>query len=258
LPVTGLKEFVGGVLVNLNAAIVRSIGRLFMAGVIGSASLLAESSQQPSWVKVFGLVKDTNGAVVPTTKLVFNGEGGAWEVRTNEEGTYNIELPAGTYHATAEADWFCPVRRPSFRAQLGSSIKLDFSLDVCPIVNSATTVHGQYKEIEQRVPPFKEEVVLLKRFAPFELLIHFGRRTENRRRGLAQYDMIKTMDGKCLPVVVMYDLLTVKAKTVKLDRHNGRLAAEGNVSVYQNEQIDFGASAQIEFMNGSPTVTLKH
>lgn len=238
--------------------LVRPVVLLILVSIIAVGSLQGQSSAQASAAHLFGIVKDSNGSAIPGARLVFEGEGGAKEIHTDEEGAYYIDLPSGLYRAKADARWFCSVKRPAFKAQPEKSTWLDFFLDVCPIVNSLIVENGRYKgETDEPTPPFKMEVISIKRLAPFELLIYFGQRTEYKDRGLIRYDRIKTIDGRFLPVTFMYDLLTVKADKVTFDKKNRNLMAEGNVMIYNNEQVDLGVNAEIKFNKGSPTITVK-
>jgi hypothetical protein len=236
----------------------RAIVMLLVVSVITYGSIAGQSVSQSSSVRIYGVVKDPNGASISSATLIFEGEGRTQKIHADVEGSYNINLPVGLYQAKVEAPWFCPIRRPAFKVEPGQSIKLDFFLDACPIVNSIKTENGKYKgETDEYVPPFKEERISLKRYAPFEILIYFGQRTELNKNGQISYDMIETINGKLLPVTVMYNLLTIKADKVTFDRNNVRLIFNGHVLIYNNNQIDFGNNAEIEFKNEIPAISVK-
>ena len=233
------------------------IPRLVVIAIISSGLLFCQSAGPPQTVLISGVAKDSKGGTVAGVKVVFEGKGKSWETSTDDQGAYSIELPVGIYKARAESNWFSPARRPAFRVQPGVPVKLDFLLEAYSIVTFASIANGKYKEREERLAPFKEETISLKE-VPFELLVRFGQRTRGRPRGTILYKRRSTEDAEFLPVLVMYDVLTLKANKVKLDLHHRRLTAEGNVLVYDNGNIDFGASALVEFKSGRPYVTLRH
>lgn len=130
-----------------------------LVAVVSSGSAVCQSAAQPQTVRIWGEAKDPNGGLIEGAKIVFEGEGKSWELTTDSAGLYSVELPAGTYKAKAKVPYgmFFAVQRPSFRAQMGNPIKLDFVFETYARVMYGATVNGRYEEYELAEPQFEEE-----------------------------------------------------------------------------------------------------
>lgn len=227
---------------------------LFAVTTVGISSQFRELTQSVRIGEVSGTVTDINGAVVAGAKVIFESEQGMRETNSLEDGSYTINLPAGVYRTTVKGKWFCSIVRPAFRVQPSASLRFDFVLVGCPIVNSIIVKDGQYEgETDRPAPPFKEEVVRLK--SGFDLLIRYGAREEKRNLGLVQYLAARIDNAGDLPATAMSDLLTISADSMTLDRKRCRLIAEGHVAIDDSKKRVYAMRAEIEFKK-SPVIKL--
>lgn len=226
---------------------------LFAVSTVDVSSQFHEPTQSMRG-EVSGTIADINGAVVAGAKVIFESEQGTRETNSIEDGSYTISLPVGVYRTTVTAKWFCSVVRPAFRVQPSASLRFDFVLVACPIVDSIITKDGQYNgETDRPKPPFKEEVIRLK--SGLDLLIRFGAREEKRIGGLVHYRATRIDNAGDLPATAMSDLLTISADSITLDRKRCRLIAEGHVAIDDSKKRVYAMRAEIEFKK-SPVVKL--
>lgn len=213
--------------------------------VLVAAPLRSSATQTAGQVR--GTVMDTNEAGVSGAKLVIEGGGKTYTTSTTEDGTYNIELPPGIYRVKVSSMGFCPTRRAPFRLKSSARVALNFTLTVCPIVNSVAIVNGQYiGETDRYQDPFNEEVLPLAHpsSALLELLIRFK---ERRKDG----NFIEYREA-----TVSYNTLTIRAQKVLLNPTTFRLKAEGSVIVEDNQRYIRVRQLTVDFRTDEPKLKL--
>lgn len=108
--------------------------------------------------RVKGTIVDSNGAVVAKVKVTFEAGGRKREAVTNEEGVYEIELPAGLYRMTTRATGFCASQRERLRVRQSSDRLLNLTLLVCPVTNVVKfDESGKYIGEECRTGPVESK-----------------------------------------------------------------------------------------------------
>lgn len=95
-------------------------------------------SNQPSATnaqigKVVGTVFDENDARVENAGVTFVGDTHREIVRTNSEGEYEADLPAGVYKIEAEGFTFSPYKRASFRVLPGQVRTINIEVKPGPL-----------------------------------------------------------------------------------------------------------------------------
>jgi hypothetical protein len=90
------------------------------------------SHAQPSNGKLRGLVVDANYARVAATTIIFAGESFVKSVRTDEDGAYEVELPAGDCVIEVKQQGFLP-RRVKLHIEARVTKQLNMILDVEPV-----------------------------------------------------------------------------------------------------------------------------
>jgi len=229
-----------------------------------------QSSTSKQTAQLSGTVVDMNKSRVSGATVTVDGEGLTRAVATSEDGTYKIELPAGTYRIKVTRPGFCPARRASLRALSSARVIVNFILIPCPIVNEITIKNDQYVgEKDRYKDPFKEEVFPLVHpsGAPLELLVRYGSRQGNQN--LVEYggtvvpyeEHADTQTGsvrreKYLGVTISYDSLTILADKVRLDPKAFRLEAEGNVVVEDGKRCVQARRAVADLKRDEPLVEL--
>ncbi|MCI0487464.1 MAG: hypothetical protein L0229_12795 [Blastocatellia bacterium] len=137
-----------------------------------------------------------------------------------------------------------------------AAIKFDFTLIVCPIVNTVTIAGEQHRgEIDYYEAPYKEELIPISHStgSPFDISIQFGERSE--AGNVVLYKGFKS-DDKHLKVRVNYDLLTLYADHVRFNKKTRQLEAEGNVVFEDGNQRVHAKRAVITFKVDGPTIKL--
>jgi hypothetical protein len=242
--------------------IIRTTKAIFLMLIVSCTATILPFitfSQKITGGLVGGTIADISGAVIAGATIYFEGEGQIRETTTSEDGSYNINLPVGSYQMSVKRRAFCTMRRPLFKIEDSASIKFDFTLVGCPIVNDLTIVDGQYKGETDRIkPPFMEETITVKGALLPDLLIRFGERLEKHDQNIVHYRATEAEGGySLLPVAIMYNSLTIYAEKVVFDRKAFRLTAENYVVVDDGKQKFHAKRADIEFIKGKPHLKLK-
>jgi len=185
--------------------------------------------------KLEGTIVDINDARVPKAVLVFQGQSQSQTVETNPDGKYSIHLNPGVYTVSVSHWGYCGLRRAAFLADSGANIRLNFQLWACPSDN-----FGKYEFVE--LAPDQQ--------THLKPLILFGERDES--------DDLQTFRGAVLPerypVVLTYNLLTVRADTMIYSRKNNSVVATGNVVVEEGDKKKTGVKAEVVFHGSEPHV----
>ena len=82
--------------------------------------------------KIVGVVIDPNGARIPFAAVRIENADARREAYTDDEGSFEVELPAGAYRITIEAEGFQKVELASFRVRPDRRESLEVSMKVKP------------------------------------------------------------------------------------------------------------------------------
>ncbi len=202
----------------------RGILVLFAAVFVASAISLAELPEK-SGAEVKGIVTDTNDSRVAGATVIFSAGSQSYPVETGEDGAYAIRLKPGTYTVSITHIGFCRSRRAGFVAKKGSQINFDFQLWVC----GSDGNNFDFVELDS---------VTHTHLKP---LVFFG---ESHPLGTSQ-----VFDGPVLnqkyPVVLTYNLLTLRADKLTYERTKHMLWAEGHVEWQDGTNEGSGKHVQI-------------
>ena len=234
-----------------------------------STPLSIQSSKTEASGQVSGIVADITGARIVRAQVAIEGGGIRYDATTGEEGEYNISLKPGTYQIEVARFGFCTARRAPFRLEPQATANFDFMLLVCPIVNRIITENGKYKgESCGPEPPFKKDLFPIRSASKpsLDLMVQYGKRMEDSNQ--IKYEGYKTsitysFDGvtetkeKNLGVTVTYNLLTIQADRVSLDKKNLILTAEGNVTVQDDKQRTEANVTTVSFKKGVAEILTK-
>ena len=105
-------------------------------------SAVSPAHAQESSANIYGIVKDTNGAVVPGVQIKVVNESTRLEreATTNNEGYYVLALlPAGTYVLTAEINGFATVSVSDIALQVSINTNVPITLQPKDVTGSVTT-----------------------------------------------------------------------------------------------------------------------
>lgn len=202
---------------------------LFLGLLICALGSFARPLEQPS-AEVKGIVTDINAAGVTKAIVVFESQGRKYQVETGADGAYAIQLKPNTYTVSISHFGFCGFRRAAFMAKKNSQIHFDFQLWVCP-----SDWNGKFNFIELEPTPHT-------RIKPVVL---FGEtRTEGTMQTFSRVDL-----GEKYPVVLTYNLLTVRANKLSYDRSKHLVWATGDVEWQDGRNEGSGKNVQI-WLNG--------
>ena len=202
-------------------------------GVLVSKGTLSFHGQEPLKT-VQSDDKDTL-VVIPRTEITFHNSQTTKTIVVGKRGSYQADLPVGTYTLTVEAPSIggTPVIPYSrvFRVTsprtivISTELELDGkSCDVLPPGN--TPEEAEAFAIDEcggvdHVPLPSSDGI------PFELYVRFGGRT----RGLHRNEYTHDVDRYLSAVVVAYNLFSLKADEVSYDTEKHILHANGNVAI---------------------------
>ena len=82
--------------------------------------------------RLTGVVLDPNGARIPFATITIESAAARREAQTNDEGSFEVELPAGSYKITIEADGFQELKLAHFRVRPNTRESLKVSMKVKP------------------------------------------------------------------------------------------------------------------------------
>ena len=106
--------------------------RTIFVTLLALASALSVPAGGGRKSRIAGVVLDTNGARIPSAAVRVENAGARREAYTSEEGSFEVELPAGTYGITVEAEGFKNFVLSSFRARADRRESLKVSMKVKP------------------------------------------------------------------------------------------------------------------------------
>ena len=223
-----------------------NLGYLLLAPVVGfifAQPLAAISVRQesPTTAVLKGTVFDlSREAVVLGEKVVVENlqTGQVWKLTTDDAGTYSVSVPAGTYSLTTEGShWSLPFRRAPFQLHSGSTSTVNIVLS--PRILTIALIVGKGKSIEWAPP---------QRYGSFAI----PGASSDLVKLLIQYETKRTLKDRTVYkwTKLSFDLVTVYADELVLDRKTLRLSAFGRVMVEDGKQRRQLPSAAIHFKDG--------
>jgi hypothetical protein len=105
-----------------------SICALVFVGVLllGTELALAQTTGH-----LKGRISDSQGAAIEKTQIIVESSSGRFEASTNEDGDYNLELPAGTYDvSTKKMPGFVALTHKKVEVKPGKDTTLNVKLKV--------------------------------------------------------------------------------------------------------------------------------
>jgi hypothetical protein len=109
---------------------------IFVVLALASTPLLAHTSESARGEErkshIVGVVLDPNGARIPSAAVRIENAKATRAAYTSDEGSFEVELPAGTYRITVEAQGFRTVEIVSFRARADRRESLEVRMKVRP------------------------------------------------------------------------------------------------------------------------------
>lgn len=104
----------------------RALGIVLFFQFAAHAGLLTQPLTAPAAVKFRGVVIDVAGAKVGGAAVTVEGGGLRRELRSDEEGEFEVELPAGAYRVTVEKPGYKKHVWEAFRVAAGAETLHEF------------------------------------------------------------------------------------------------------------------------------------
>jgi hypothetical protein len=210
------------------------------------------------------MVMDITGKPVSGAHILLETNHAALEFATDQEGKYEIMLPADLYQVSIiSSKEFCWSRRAAFNLKPSNTTSLKFIL----IEYQSVVPEGSERELGEEFLDTAglniqyESVPLtrLKSTVP-ELGVQFGERIE--RKGYIEYRARLLYSGSSLfgdphpGVVASYDITTIYANVLRFNKNAFSLEAEGNVIIDDGKQLIRGKRAKLKFSSSTPVLEL--
>jgi hypothetical protein len=224
--------------VNLTSAILLVVA-------LSNFALFGQTSSPSAVNKTFrvrGTITDPSGAVIPKAKIVFRSKQASRTINADAKGSYEADLPFGNYEMEITSPLirgFSPYRRPLFRVTSQMILVLNVTLpmiEFCDpvVVNMKSPCGG-----EDRFP------VPAADGTPFEVYVRYAGTTADGR----SYASRKISDYE-VPVLVEYNLFTLRANRVTYDPKLKIVQADGNVVIEDHGAAQRWDSATFRMENG--------
>lgn len=236
-------------------AVVSAVALLLLSDTFAIPLAKCQSLWTLRMAQLAGTVTDTSESRIPKAKLEFQGQDHTWIATAADDGTYKIDLPPGLYKVRVSNPGFCPMNRALFIVRPSSKVTMNFIMFDCALEYGLTAENGRFTVAEDRYRlPFKEESLFVGSISspPLNLLVQFGEKQEDGAS--IEYKGFKLTGDRMVGVTVTYDLLTIHADNVRLNRTTLQFEAEGNVVVENGSSRFYAAQVSVELKARQPTV----
>jgi hypothetical protein len=202
-----------------------------------------------------GVVADSNQARVSKAKVIVEGEFSKAVVITNDDGTYSVDLAPGLYSLTVISPGFCSLMRARFELRPLTDVEMNLTLVDCALDNVMTLRNEIFIDSkDQYNAPYKEESVVLSSepSSQFDLHVRFGKRAEIK--DAVRFQGFSLSGDRQVGVTVTYNLMTLRAEQVCLNKATGELEAFGNVVVADGSRTLNGTRVSVKLRGGQTTI----
>ena len=200
-----------------------------MAQSLATAQLPSSSARMTG--RLWGQVIDLRGDPVGSVHMIFSGESSSHRAVTDENGKYDVELPAGEYRVSAVIAGFSEF----YRAKISLPAATTKMLNIVPAFGGVTCildVTGRERDPDREGigPPQYEKLSLPQLSGTAEeLVVRFQLK---KRQGRS----IEYRGGPINPaVMVSQGFLAIYAEKVRIDNEKGTIEAAGKVIVEDGE-----------------------
>lgn len=185
------------------------------------------------WVK--GKVIGPYDSTISSAPIIISGDGSTRRTVTDNEGTYEIEVPAGLYTITTEVPNYFPFQRAPFRVKAQTSTLINLSLR--PKIPDLG--HGEGTQLNYESLPLPNSSSDAQR-----VVMQFGNRKEDS-------DIIHYSSA-----ILSYDAWTISASNIEFHKSSFRFRSTDTVVVEDGHQRIYVKQAELYFVRNSPTVDL--
>ena len=107
--------------------------KLTLPSFILGLSLMAFSqtqAQKPATAQVRGVIVDAKSGRIPKATILIEGAKHKWNLESDEDGEFKLELPAGKYQFTVEKPHFKRLIVLDFCVMGGSKVSYEFQMEI--------------------------------------------------------------------------------------------------------------------------------
>ena len=229
-----------------------------MALAVTSLQASAQPTLATQHAHLTGVVVDSSEARIGKAKVTIEGPNEKRTVITDDDGTYKVELGPGLHRIRVSAQGFCPVARAAFEVVPSTDVILNFVMVDCALEYALILENDRFtNDVDRFKMPFKEESFFLgsQSSPPLNLFVQFGERLESK--GVIQYKGFKLSGDRQVGVTLTYNLLTLHADSVCVDKIAFKIEAAGSVIVENGRRITRGNQVSVKFEGGQPIIQVR-
>jgi hypothetical protein len=200
------------------------------------------TQSQELTARVGVILTDINDARIVNATVIFKKRSKVeFTAKSQDDGTYTLDLRPGTYTVQARSRGFCTMRRGEFRLTDRSSVQFESQMWVCPsdmrFVESVELEEAPGTRLKPLVLYGKEEVV-------------------GKVRRFTGPDAIDdgTRHGRQYPAIITFNLVTLSADQLVYNAPSRIIIASGNVSWRDGSRSGTDRTVKIKLDRSNPRV----
>ncbi len=197
---------------------------------------LSAKAQQATLGRVTGYVFDRQDALILGEEVIIENANFRKSVLPNEDGKYEMQLPAGVYSITTKQGTFYPLKRAVFSVESNETVTINIrpTYRILAIFLEVTS-KGVREPVEYAAKPNYEEFLPFSD-SPLNVVIEYQK---GKRKGLeTEYRNVKFSHNK----------QTIYADVLRLNKKNLSVEAEDNVIVDENGQRQSKQKANLKIV----------
>lgn len=203
-------------LVRIGVLVFFAINQLWLPQAAGAADRATIHGNVTLWV---GYARRVLGVPIQ----LHNTEGMTWEGHTDDNGDYNIVVPApGEYTLSITYASYCRVHRPSFETRAGEDLRFNFDLLLCVHVETFNGGAGA------SITPYREDIIPLIG-TDSRVIVAYGSRNEGNAETNYAGIRVPRSPGLTLPVTIRIGKYTVQGDSANLDRRRMLVTLTGKI-----------------------------
>lgn len=195
-------------------------------------------------------VLDTIDRLVLNVPVTIEGNGQRRSFVSDEQQSHEFELPGGVYYITSQKGlgYFFPFRRAPFRVVPGDTTMINVTPSFRVLAIGAIVGDKDLTELAP-APKYQYLAVPQSPNPELSLLVEYDHRRENKR-AVEYTGNERPLTG----VIVSYDVITICAEKVRIEKDSLRVEAHGNVVIEDGKQRVHAKEKVLEFRNGIPAL----
>jgi hypothetical protein len=222
---------------------------LAFAHLAATAPQSAGTEQSTGKLRV--AVLDTIDRIVPNIPVTIEGNNIRRTFVSEDRAYYEFDLPAGIYRITTHKGngYYYPFRRSDFFLEAGTTALINV-LPAMRITAIGTGIGEGASSVDLAPKPKYEMFHVPNSFRPETSLIIQYDCKRGRGKAIAYEARARPFNG----VIVTYDVLTIIADAITVDKETLRIEATGNVIIDDGRRREHAQQKTIEFKDGKAVI----